>query len=551
MTPSRIPPSQAKARHRSESGAPTPTVGREAHPLRVAIIGAGPAGFCVADHLLSQESVTVAVDLFDRLPNPFGLVRAGVVPDHQHIKDLTRIFDRVAAHQNFCFYGNVAFGEHLSLDDLRQHYHQVVFATGAQTDRGPGMPGEDLAGSYSAAEFVAWYNGHPAYRHLTFNLSQERVAIIGMDTGALDVARILCLTPEELERPDIAPYVLEALRHSRVREVYVLGCQGPDQAAFTQLEAREGGEPGEADVVVLPEEAELDPSSQALPEQDAKRDLAGTSEIVQAFARHVPADTLKTLVLRFLVSPVAIRGDARGQVVGVRLVRNELYQAEDGELRLRATDTYEDLPAGLVFRSAGYRGVLLPGVPFDEQQGTIPNEAGRVLDPATGHPAPGLYVSGGIKRGTRGTISTNGPDAAETARSMLDDLRQGRHLWPLHPEAAAAERLIRGSQPHALSYTDWQRLDELEGALGAMLGRPRLKLAHVSDILAALGRQNDCYVCGQFVEDKSQAFIVCRISRQADDPTVLTVKKCCLDRLDQSSGKVSMHLSPIPAARKS
>src|SRR5216684_8974570 len=237
--------------------------GTQAQPLRVAIIGAGPTGYYAADHLLRQDRVTVEVDMYDRLPTPYGLVRLGVAPDHQKIKSVTALFDKVAAHPRFRFFGGVEFGKDLTLADLRRHYHQILYCTGAQTDRRMGIPGEDLRGSHPATEFVAWYNGHPDFRDCQFDLTQERVAVVGVGNVAVDVARILCRSAEELATTDIADYALEALRASRVREVYLLGRRGPAQAAFTNPEIKELGELADADITTRPEEVELDELTRA------------------------------------------------------------------------------------------------------------------------------------------------------------------------------------------------------------------------------------------------------------------------------------------------
>ena len=285
-------------------------------PLRVAIIGAGPTGFYAADHLLKQKDRVVEVDLFDRVPTPYGLVRAGVAPDHQKIKSVTAAFDKVAAHPRFRFFGGVELGRDLTGDDLRRHYHQIVYTTGAQTDRRMGIPGEDLKGSHPATEFVAWYNGHPDYRDLHFDLSQERAAVVGVGNVAVDVARILCRSADELAKTDIADYALEALRKSRIREVYLLGRRGPAQAAFTNPEIRELGELADADVSVVPDEVELDPLSRAELEAHPDRATLKKVEILQGYAHRAPTGKSKRLIIRFLVSPVELIGDEDGEVVG-------------------------------------------------------------------------------------------------------------------------------------------------------------------------------------------------------------------------------------------
>ncbi len=462
--------------------------GTENRPLRVAIVGSGPTGFYAAQHLFDQPDLTVQVDMFDRLPTPYGLVRLGVAPDHQKIKSVIRVYHKTASRPEFRFFGNVEIGRHLTVDDLKRHYHQIVYCTGAQTDRRLGIPGEDLAGSHTATEFVAWYNGHPDFTGLTFDLSQETAVVVGIGNVAVDVARILCRTPEELERTDIADYALEALRNSRVRQVAMLGRRGPAQAAFTNAEVKELGEMPGAACATLPDEMELDPvTRQALGETPDKL-TTRKLEILGSLVGRSEPDKPRRLEIRFLVSPVEIEGDDRGRVRAVRIERNELFLDDRGNVKSRGTGRFETLPAGLLFRSVGYRGVPVAGVPFRDDWAVIPNEAGRVIDPADGQPLLGQYAAGWIKRGPQGVIGTNKPDALETVRAMLEDLAQGRLPEPASPAADAAERLVRERQPDVFSYEDWNRLDALEIERGAPLGRPRLKYTEVREMLAALER---------------------------------------------------------------
>lgn len=466
------------------------SLGTAERPLRVALIGAGPAGFYVAEHLLRRPDLVAEVDLFDRLPTPYGLVRAGVAPDHQKIKAVTGAFDKVAAHPRFRFFGGVELGKDVSPGDLRRHYHQIVYTTGAQTDRRMGIPGEDLFGSHPATEFVAWYNGHPDYRECLFDLSQERVAVVGVGNVAVDVARILCRTPEELARTDIAEHALQALRRSRVREVYLLGRRGAAQAAFTNPEIKELGELEAADVVVVPEEVELDPLSREALEMANDRAAMKKVEILRSYARRGVAGKPRRLTLRFLVSPVAVLDDGAGAVGGIRLVRNRLVASATGAIQAQATDQLEELPVGLVFRSVGYRGVPLAGVPFDDKWGVVLNEKGRVLDPDTKRPLVGEYTAGWIKRGPTGVIGTNKPDAAETVAGMLEDLEAGHTLEPPEPDPAAAEALVRQRRPDVVAYADWLRLDALEVARGRARGCPRVKFTRVDEMLDALANRD-------------------------------------------------------------
>ena len=462
--------------------------GMESNPLRVAIIGSGPAAFYAADHLFKQSRLVVEVDMYDRLPTPFGLVRGGVAPDHQKIKSVTKAFDGIASNPRFRFYGNVEYGVHITLDDLKDHYHQILYATGAQTDRHMGIPGEDLKGSYPATEFVAWYNGHPDFRNCQFDLSVESVAVVGVGNVAIDVARMLCLTPEELADTDTADYAQLALKNSRIKEVYVLGRRGPAQAAFTNPEIKEIGELAGADALVLPEEAQLDELSRAEVEGAKDRTLVKKIELLQELAQRQPTGKARQLTIRFLVSPVELIGDESGRVVKMRLVKNVLYKTDAGTLSPKATDQFEELLVGLVFRSVGYRGVPLPGVPFNDRWGVILNEKGRVIDPGTKQPLIGQYTSGWIKRGPSGVVGTNKPDSVETVMCMLEDLQAGSILNPTQPSGSDAEQLVKQRQPRYFSYADWQKIDQIEIERGKAQGSPRVKFTCVEDMLAALGR---------------------------------------------------------------
>ena len=463
-------------------------VGTSDQPLRVAVIGSGPAAFYASELLLKNTAHVIEVDMFERLAAPHGLVRYGVAPDHAKIKTVTRAYDAIAAHPRFRFFGCVEFGKHLTLADLSAHYHQVLFATGAQTDRHMGIPGEELAGSHAATEFVAWYNGHPDFRQCRFDLSVKRAAVIGVGNVAIDVARILVRTPEELEKTDMAAHAIEALRKSRIEEVYLLGRRGPAQAAFTNPEVKEIGEMPGADVIVRADEVQLDPLSEAYVAAAGDRTLLKKIEILQGYALRKPEGRSRRLHVRFLVSPVALLGDASGHVTGMRLARNRLVGGSGGAISAEATGEFEELELGLVFRSVGYRGVGLPGVPFDEKRGVIPNDHGRVLEPSSSTPVPGLYATGWIKRGPSGVIGTNKPDAAETVASMVADIAGSAYLRPLQPDARAAEALIETRQPLAVTYPDWLRADALECSAGQACGRPRVKFATIEELLAALGR---------------------------------------------------------------
>ena len=463
-------------------------IGTETNPLRVAIVGAGPTGFYAAGHLLDQKKVVVEVDMYERLPTPFGLVRYGVAPDHQKIKSVTKVFDKITTNPRFRFFGNVELGKHVSVADLRQFYHQIMYTTGAQTDKRMGIPGEDLLGSHPATEFVAWYNGHPDFRDYQFDLTQERVAVVGVGNVAVDVARILCRTPEELAKTDIAEYALEALSQSKVKEVYILGRRGPAQAAFTNPEVKELGEMADTDAFTVAEEVQLDPLSEAAMAASADRATARKVEILQSYASHQPTGKSRRLVLRFLVSPVELTGDEQGQLTAMKIVKNKLVASDAGSLRPQATGEFETLPVGLVFRSIGYNGVALPGVPFHHKWGVILNQEGRVISETDQQPVVGEYTGGWIKRGPSGVIGTNKPDALETVERMLTDLTNGVTLTPEKPERDAAAAFVAERQPGYFSYADWLKVDEIEVAKGQALGRPRVKFVSAEEMAAAIGK---------------------------------------------------------------
>jgi ferredoxin--NADP+ reductase len=457
------------------------------NPLRVAIVGSGPAGFYAAAPLLKEKERVVQVDMFDRLPTPWGLVRGGVAPDHPNIKAVSRVYEKTAAHPEFRFYGNVEYGRDLSHDDLASHYHAVIYAVGAQTDREMGIPGEDLPGSRSATEFVAWYNGHPDYCDLEFDLSCERAVVIGNGNVAADVARMLALTRDELACTDVADHALDVLADNQIKEIVVLGRRGPAQAAFTNPELLELGDMTDADVFVDPADVELDPLSREWLEGDEPSATARKNvEILTGYSEREPAGKRRRIVLRFLVSPMEISGEE--QVESITICRNRLERDDSGALRPRPTEELETIPAGIVFRSIGYRGLPLPGLPFEEGRGTVPNQAGRVTG-EEGEPIVGDYVVGWIKRGPTGIIGTNKRDAQETVSSLLEDLEEGRVREPAHPDRDDLEALLDERRPDHVTYTGWEAIDNLERERGEPQGRPRVKLARLEELLKAAERE--------------------------------------------------------------
>ena len=460
-------------------------------PIRVAIIGSGPSGFYAADHLLKQSDPEIHVDMYERLPTPFGLVRGGVAPDHAKIKSVTKLYSRIASHERFNFYGNISFGADLSREDLSNHYHGIIYAVGAQTDKKLGVPGEDLPNSYAATEFVGWYNGHPDYRDCDFDLTGiKRVAVIGVGNVAMDVARILARTTDELYGTDIADYALELLRHSEVEEIYILGRRGPAQAAFTNPEIKELGEMAGADIIVECDDASLDELSATHLKKARDRSAIRNVKILQSYVDLGTTGKSRRIVMRFLVSPTEIIGEKC--VEAMKIVKNELYLDERGNLRPRATDQHEELPVDMVFRSVGYRGVPLPGVPFYDRWGTIPNDHGRVLTRHEGKEfLTGNYVVGWIKRGPSGIIGTNKPDAIETAECFLEDLQLDKVLRPEDTSKESILQLVQARKPTFVSFDEWETLDEIELQRGAESGRSRVKFTKVDEMLEALGKTTE------------------------------------------------------------
>ena len=450
--------------------------------VKVAIVGSGPAAFYAAEHLQKKLGDRVFMDMFEKLPTPHGLVRSGVAPDHQKIKSVARVYDKIASNPQFRFFGLVEFGKHLSLENLRNHYHQIVFATGAQTDRKMGIPGEGLIGSHTAIEFVAWYNAHPEHTGLNFDLSGKKIVIVGVGNVAVDVARILSLTRSEMEKTDIADYALEKLAESGIREIHMLGRRGPAQAAFTNPELRELENLEDADLLTLADEAE--PDSLTLGELERKPDRAAQTkiELIKKASERVPSKS-KKIIIRFLVSPVEIIAGENNRVKSVKVVRNRLYKSDDGSLRPKPTDETEEIPTDLVFRSVGYRGIPLQGVPFDDDLGVIPNQKGRILDKTGGSPISGLYNTGWIKRGPTGVIGTNKIDSGETIGCMIEDIERENTL---RPEFTSPESIKELLEEKHISYDEWLRVDSFEKKEGEKQGRPRVKVTRLEEILRVL-----------------------------------------------------------------
>ena len=453
-------------------------------PVRVAVVGAGPAGAFTAAAL--RRWGVGEVDLFERLPTPWGLLRGGVAPDHQEIKRLEDTFDRQTLRRGCRLLGNVEVGTDVSHAELMTHYNAVVYATGAQTDKTLGIPGEDLPGSWAATEFVAWYNGHPDYREREFDLSARRAVVIGNGNVAADVTRMLTRSPDELAESDVADHALEALRQSQIEEVVVLGRRGPAQAAFTSAELRELGNMDGVDLRVSADEVELDPVSQQWLDEEGTFTARKNVQLLHEFAGRPPrVDAGRRISLRFLSSPVEIRGSNSVEAIDVR--RNEIVRADDGTLRARPTDNpVETIECGLVLRSVGYRAVPLPDVPFDERYFVLPNERGRVLA-SDGERLPGVYAVGWIKRGPTGILGTNKRDADETVECLVEDMNAG--ALPVPPEGSreAIDALLAERKPDLVTVDGWRAIDSQELERGRSEGRPRVKFASRDELLGAAG----------------------------------------------------------------
>jgi ferredoxin/flavodoxin---NADP+ reductase len=441
--------------------------------LRVAVIGSGPAGIYAAEALVKQSEGRAQVDIFDRLPTPYGLVRYGVAPDHTSIKSIARYLQRVLEHPDVRFLGGVEFGRDVTRETLLDCYDAVIYATGAMVDRHLGIPGEDLVGSVAATDFVNWYCGHPDAADLPVDLSADSVAVIGVGNVAVDVVRILAKTAEELRATDVPDPVLTLLGGSGVRRIHMIGRRGPAQAKFTTKELRELGALPGAEVHVRAEDLRLDPASAAL--VDADRHVRGNVKVMSEWAGRPAGDLPRRLDLRFWLRPVEILGTER--VEGLRLERTGL----NDEGRVVGTGEFETLPVGLVLRSVGYQSVPLPGVPFDPRAYVVPNIGGRVLG-EDGRPSPGEYVAGWIKRGPTGVIGTNKADAAETVRALLADLPGPSR------ERRSIETLLESSGVRVVTYDDWLGIDAGEIELARTLDRgERVKLAGWEALRRAYG----------------------------------------------------------------
>lgn len=456
----------------------THPIASTARPLCVAVVGSGPAGFYAIESLL-KANVPVRIDVFERLPTPFGLVRAGVAPDHQSIKGVARIYEKILADVRVRFFGNVTVGRDIAHAELCTYYDQVIYAVGAQSDRKMGIPGEELQGSAPATAFVGWYNGHPDYRDAQFDLTTKQVVVIGNGNVAMDVTRTLMASVDDLATTDMADHALAALRQSKITQVMMLGRRGPVQAAFTTPELKEFGEIQGVDVLFDDEDFVLDEVSTS---QLANEKVAGRNfEVMQAYRQRQPTH-LRSIQMRFLWSPVEIVGE-NGKVTGVVVERNRLVPDGHGGVKAEGVGVRQHIATGLVLRSVGYRSVPVLGVPFDDKRGVFPNRDGRLLDGVNGAVVPQCYVVGWAKRGPSGIIGTNKPDSVATVNAMKEDWATLGGIADTLRDGQAVDALIRTRCKPVVSYAGWRCIDDHETAMGNSQGRPRVKLTSIADML--------------------------------------------------------------------
>ncbi|MFF6777469.1 FAD-dependent oxidoreductase [Streptomyces sp. NPDC012637] len=450
-------------------------------PLRVAIVGAGPAGIYAADALLKSEAAAepgVSIDLFERMPAPFGLIRYGVAPDHPRIKGIITALHQVLDKPQVRLFGNVDYGTDLHLDDLRAFYDAVIFSTGAMADRELKIPGVELDGSLGAADFASWYDGHPDVPR-TWELSAEKVAVLGVGNVALDIARILAKTADELLPTEIPANVYEGLKANKAVEIHVFGRRGPAQAKFSPMELRELDHSPNIEVIVNPEDIDYDEGSIAERRKNKQTDMV--AKTLENWAIRDTGDRPHKLFLHFFESPVEILGED-GKVVGLRTERTEL----DGTGNVKGTGRTTDWDVQAVYRAVGYLSDELPKLPWDTVSGTVPDQGGRVIEEGGEHMAS-TYVTGWIRRGPVGLIGHTKGDANETVANLLDDFANGRLLTPETPEEDAVVSFLEGKGVTYTTWEGWYRLDAAEKALGEPQGRERVKIVEREDMLRASG----------------------------------------------------------------
>ncbi len=453
------------------------SIGTESNPLKVAIVGSGPSGFYATEALIKSDFV-VEVDLIERLPVPFGLVRSGVAPDHPKLKQAIEVYKKIAQSPEFNFVGNVTVGQDIKAEDIQKTHHAVIYTCGAETDRKLGIPGEDLLGSYTATEFVGWYNGHPDYRDRTFDLSHETAIVIGQGNVAADVSRILAKSVDELKHTDISQHALDALADSKIKTIYVVGRRGPAQAKFASKELKEFLEIENCRPYIDPKELELNETSQQELEMKEGRGNKKNVEIFQKFAESEDTGKPRTCISTFLKSPVRLEGEGRLEKAVFEI--NEL-SGEPFNQSAKGTGETMEIECGILFRSIGYNGVPIPGVPFYDRWGTIPNENGRITTEQGGDVVPGLYTAGWIKRGPSGIIGTNRACAVESVDMLLEDVSK---LPADKPGREGLYKILDANSVQYINYDQWMKIDAAEVTAGEPKGKPREKFTRREEMLA-------------------------------------------------------------------
>jgi ferredoxin--NADP+ reductase len=448
-------------------------------PYYVAIVGSGPSGYFAAASLLKaggpEAERDIRIDMLEMLPTPWGLVRSGVAPDHPKIKSISAQFDKISGDPRFRFFGNLVVGDHVHPSELAERYDAVIYAIGAQSDRSLGIPGEDLPGSVAAVDFVGWYNAHPHFEEMAPDVSSGRAVVVGNGNVAIDVARILVSDPDVLGETDIADHALQSLHARGVEEVLIIGRRGPLQAPFTTLELRELGDLEalvDVDVIVDPEDL-ADITEEDL--EAAGKTVRNNIKVLRGYADTAPRGAKRRIVFRFRTSPIEIKGDSR--VESIVLGRNELISGPDGRVSAKDTGEREELPAQLVVRAVGYRGMPTPGLPFDERAGTIPHVDGKIEG------SRNEYVVGWIKRGPTGVIGSNKKDSADTVETLLADLAAAELADLGSDQPDTVQRWLLERQPKLVTNDHWKLIDEHERTAGQGSGRPRVKLTSVAELL--------------------------------------------------------------------
>ncbi|RAP38865.1 NADP oxidoreductase [Candidatus Marinamargulisbacteria bacterium SCGC AAA071-K20] len=460
----------------------TSTLGSEDKALRVAIIGGGPSGFYAADSLFKSQ-LNINVDIFEKLPTPYGLLRGGIAPDHQKMKSVASYYERVAVknEDHFNYFGNIEVGKDITIQELQTYYDALIFSYGSESDKSLGIQGEDLQGSHSAREFVGWYNGHPEYTELNFDLSQDSAVVIGLGNVAIDVVRILAKTPKELASSDIVSYAQDALKDSQVKNIHMIGRRGPAQAAFTRLEIQELGELEDCDIVVHKKDLKLTEASITESEDPKNSKAKKNLEILYNLSEKTPVGKSKTIHIHFFKSPKVIKGEK--MVESIDFDRNKLI-GEPFKQKVAPTGIEETIDCGLVFRSIGYKGTPIAGVPFDEKAGIIPNKKGAVIS-EDHKPITGLFTSGWIKRGPSGVLGTNKSCSQETVETLLNTLNNLSEAPNRDSDDLLEELSNKGLD--VVNFLDWKRLDSEEVLRGSQIGKPREKFTSIKDMIKFIG----------------------------------------------------------------